>query len=60
MASVKIILFATLRSKYKTRELTVTCEETFQNLLENVSKILGPEFLPMSTVITVRNLEKTL
>jgi molybdopterin converting factor small subunit len=53
MASVKIILFATLRSKYKTRELTVTC-------LENVSKILGPEFLPISTIIKMRNLEKML
>jgi molybdopterin synthase sulfur carrier subunit len=44
MASVKIILFATLRNKYKTRELTVTCDGTPQNLLENVSKILGLEF----------------
>ncbi|MEM1564115.1 MAG: MoaD family protein [Candidatus Bathyarchaeia archaeon] len=42
---VKILLFATLRSKYKTRELTVTCDGTFLNMIENASKILGPEFV---------------
>lgn len=45
MASVKIMLFATLRSKYKTRELTVKCDGTLLNLVENASKILGPEFI---------------
>jgi molybdopterin synthase sulfur carrier subunit len=45
VASVKIMLFATLRSKYKTRELTVTCDGTLLNLMENASKILGSEFI---------------
>jgi hypothetical protein len=38
---LKIVLFATLRSKYKARELIVTCDGTFLNLVENASKILG-------------------
>ncbi len=45
MVSVKIMLFATLRSKYKTRELTVACDGTLLNMIENASKILGPEFV---------------
>lgn len=45
MVSVKIMLFATLRSKYKTRELTVACNGTLLNMIENASKILGPEFV---------------
>lgn len=45
VVSVKTMLFATLRSKYKTRELTVTCDGTIHNLFENISKILGPEFI---------------
>jgi molybdopterin synthase sulfur carrier subunit len=45
LASVKIMLFATLRSKYKTRELTVACNGTLLNMIENASKILGPEFV---------------
>jgi molybdopterin synthase sulfur carrier subunit len=45
LVSVKITLFATLRSKYKTRELAVTCDGTLLNMLENASKILGPEFV---------------
>lgn len=45
LVSVKIMLFATLRSKYKTRELTVSCDGTLQNMIENASKILGPEFV---------------
>lgn len=45
MASVKIMLFATLRDKYKTRELTVTCDGTLLNLIKNATKILGPEFI---------------
>jgi molybdopterin synthase sulfur carrier subunit len=39
------MLFATLRSKYKTRELTVACNGTLLNMIENASKILGPEFV---------------
>jgi len=45
LVSVKILLFATLRSKYKTRELTVTCDGTLLNMIENASKTLGPEFI---------------
>jgi len=45
LVSVKIMLFATLRSKYKTRELTVACDGTLLNMIENASKILGPEFV---------------
>ncbi|MEM2987748.1 MAG: MoaD/ThiS family protein [Candidatus Bathyarchaeia archaeon] len=45
MISVKIILFATLRSKYKTRELIVACDGTLLNMIENASKMLGPEFI---------------
>jgi molybdopterin synthase sulfur carrier subunit len=39
------MLFATLRSKYKTRELVVNCDGTLSNMIENASKILGPEFV---------------
>jgi molybdopterin synthase sulfur carrier subunit len=39
------MLFATLRSKYKTRELIVACDGTLLNMVENASKILGPEFV---------------
>jgi molybdopterin synthase sulfur carrier subunit len=45
VASVKIMLFATLRGKYKTRELTVTCDGTLLNLVDSASKILGSEFI---------------
>ena len=45
MVSVKIMLFATLRSKYKTRELVVNCDGTLPNMIENASKILGQEFV---------------
>ncbi|MGB9684618.1 MAG: MoaD/ThiS family protein [Candidatus Bathyarchaeales archaeon] len=45
LVSVKIMLFATLRSKYKTRELTVACDGTLQSMIENASKILGQEFV---------------
>jgi molybdopterin synthase sulfur carrier subunit len=45
LVSVKIMLFATLRSKYKTRELVVNCDGTLSNMIENASKILGPEFV---------------
>jgi molybdopterin synthase sulfur carrier subunit len=45
MVSVKVLLFATLRSKYKVRELTVACNGTLLDLVENASKILGREFI---------------
>ena len=45
LVSVKIMLFATLRSKYKTRELTVACDGTLPNMIESASKILGQEFV---------------
>ncbi|MEM3823811.1 MAG: MoaD/ThiS family protein [Candidatus Bathyarchaeia archaeon] len=45
MVSVKILLFATLRSKYNTRELTVTCDGTLPNMIENASKKLGRKFI---------------
>ncbi|MEM2249568.1 MAG: MoaD/ThiS family protein [Candidatus Bathyarchaeia archaeon] len=45
MMSVKILLFATLRSKYKIRELAVACDGTLLSMIENASKILGPEFI---------------
>lgn len=44
MISVKIVLFATLRRKYKTRELVVECDGTIRDLIEKASKILGSEF----------------
>lgn len=44
MPSVKVVLFATLRKKYGTRELTVNCNGTVRSLIENLSKILGEEF----------------
>lgn len=43
--SVKILLFATLRNKYKTRELTVSCDGTLLGMIESASKLLGPEFV---------------
>jgi len=43
--SVKILLFATLRSKYKTRELTVACNGTLLSMIESAAKLLGPEFI---------------
>lgn len=42
---VKVMLFATFRRKYKIKELSVECNGTLQNLIENASKILGPEFI---------------
>lgn len=45
MPSAKIILFAAIREKYKTRELSVDCDGTILNLIENASKILGQEFI---------------
>ncbi|MDW8023197.1 MAG: MoaD/ThiS family protein [Nitrososphaerota archaeon] len=45
MALVKVMLFATLRRKYKTRELKVECNGTLEDLIEKTSKILGHEFI---------------
>jgi len=42
--SAKIVLFASLRKKYKTKELAVKCDGTLQDLIENASKILGDRF----------------
>jgi molybdopterin converting factor small subunit len=41
---VKIMLFATLRKKYRVKELNVKCDGTIFNLIENASKILGESF----------------
>jgi molybdopterin synthase sulfur carrier subunit len=43
--SVKILLFATFRKKYGSREITVKCDGTIRSLIEEASKILGEEFL---------------
>ncbi|MEM2816779.1 MAG: MoaD/ThiS family protein [Candidatus Bathyarchaeia archaeon] len=43
--TAKIMLFATLRHKYKTRELTVKSDGTLENLIGNASKILGSDFI---------------
>lgn len=43
--SVKLALFATLRRKYKVKELTVECDGTLEDLIDKASKVLGPEFV---------------
>ena len=43
--SAKILLFATLRKKYGAKSLTVKCDGSVRNLIENASKILGSSFL---------------
>ena len=43
--SAKTLQFATLHKKYKTKSLTVKCEGSLRNLIENASKILGSSFL---------------
>lgn len=45
MTLVKVMLFATLRRKYKTKELFVECNGTIQDLIEETSKIVGQEFI---------------
>jgi len=45
VASVKIMLFATLRRKYKVKELFVDCDGTIPDLIDKASKILGSEFI---------------
>ena len=44
-ATVKVRLFATLRKKYGVKELTVKCNGTLREAIENASKIIGEEFL---------------
>jgi len=43
--SAKTLQFATLHKKYKTKSLTVKCEGSLRNLIENASKIPGSSFL---------------
>ncbi|MEM2321464.1 MAG: MoaD/ThiS family protein [Candidatus Bathyarchaeia archaeon] len=43
--SVKILLFATLRDKYHTKELVVNCNGSIKSLIESASEVLGKEFL---------------
>ncbi|MEM1514964.1 MAG: MoaD/ThiS family protein [Thermoproteota archaeon] len=42
--SVKILLFATFRNKYCTKELVVNCDGSIKNLIESASKVLGEDF----------------
>ncbi|MEM2273386.1 MAG: MoaD/ThiS family protein [Candidatus Bathyarchaeia archaeon] len=44
-ASVKVLLFATLRKKYGVKELVVSCDGTIIGLIESASKILGESFI---------------
>ena len=44
-ATVKVRLFATLRKKYGVKELTVKCDGTLREVIENASKIIGRGFL---------------
>jgi len=45
MVRARILLFATLRDKYKVRELEVKCDGTVRNLIENAASILDKDFL---------------
>jgi len=45
LVSAKILLFETLRKKYGAKSLTVKCDRSMRNLIENASKILGSSFL---------------
>lgn len=45
VVSVKIMLFATLRSKYKVKEFVVKCNGTLLDLIEKASRVLGQEFI---------------
>lgn len=42
--SVKIQLFATLRDKYGSKEVSIECDGTIRGLVESASKVLGEEF----------------
>ena len=42
---VEIILFATLRSKYKVRSLEIECDGTILDLISNAARKLGDSFL---------------
>jgi len=43
--SAKTLPFATLRKKYRAKSLTVKCDGSVRNLIENDSNILGSSFL---------------
>jgi len=45
MVRARILLFATLRDKYKVGELEVTCDGTVRSLIESADGILGKDFL---------------
>ena len=45
MVTVDIILFATLRDKYRVRKIVVECDGTTRNLIENAARRLGKSFL---------------
>lgn len=42
--SVKVLLFATFRKKYGSKELTIECDGTVRGLVESASRMLGAEF----------------
>ncbi len=60
MAKVKMLLYATLRRKYKVRELTVECDGTLQDLVEKASSILGREFLDEAIEKETRKLKSEI
>ncbi len=45
MVTVEIILFATLRDRYRVRKIAVECDGTILNLIENAARKLGQSFL---------------
>ncbi|MBS7639771.1 MAG: MoaD family protein [Candidatus Bathyarchaeia archaeon] len=42
--SVKVLLFATFRKKYGSKELIIECDGTIKGLINSVSNVLGREF----------------
>jgi molybdopterin synthase sulfur carrier subunit len=38
---VKVVFYASLREKYKVREVSVECDGTIKNLVEKMSEIIG-------------------
>jgi len=45
LVKVEIILFATLRSKYKVRNLEIECDGTIPDLINKAARKLGESFL---------------
>lgn len=45
MANVKIKLFATLRDKYRRKEIDVSCDGTFEGLIKGAARQLGKGFI---------------